>query len=296
MAAAEHIPCELVLDARAPLGEGPVWDAENQALLWVDIDDHEIHRFDPGTGTDISVAMEGGVSAVAIRERGGLVAATGDGFALVSMATGTAEVEVIAEPEGDNDANRMNDGKCDPAGRFWAGSMSHTETDASGSLYLLDTDLTVQSVLSGVTVSNGLGWSPPGTSMYYVDSPTCKVTVMDYDLLTGTASHRRDLFPVGTQEAQPDGLAVDADGCLWVAIWGGHEVRCFSPVGELLAVVEVPASQVTSCCFGGKGLTDLYITTAAHGLSDQEIDATTAGGLFIAQPGVRGLQVARFSG
>jgi sugar lactone lactonase YvrE len=296
MATPDHIPCELVLDARASLGEGPIWDAEHQSLLWVDIDEHEIHRFDPRTGTDLAVAVDAGVTAVAVREQGGLVATTLNGFAFVSMAGGVAEVETIAEPEAATDANRMNDGKCDPAGRFWAGSMSYAETEPSGSLYVLGTDLSVQPVLSGITISNGLGWSPPGTAMYYIDTADCKVTVMDYDPITGEASRRRDLFDAGNPDDAPDGMTVDSDGCLWVAFWGGGAVRRYSPAGELLAVIDVPAALVTSCSFGGPGLADLYITTASHGLDPAEAAATQAGGLFRASTGSRGLHASRFAG
>ncbi len=296
MASPVHIPCELVLDARASLGEGPIWDAEHQGLLWVDIDTNEIHRFDPRTGTDIAVTVDGGVTAVAVREQGGLVAATLNGFAFVSMAGGVAEVETIAEPEGGSDANRMNDGKCDPTGRFWAGSMAYSETDPSGSLYVLDNDLSVRSVLSGITISNGLGWSPPGTAMYYIDTVDCKVSVMDFDPITGEASRRRDLFDAGTPDDAPDGMTVDSDGCLWVAFWGGSAVRRYSPSGDLLAVIDVPAAQVTSCSFGGPGLADLYITTASIGVDPAEAAATQAGGLFKASTGARGLQASRFAG
>jgi sugar lactone lactonase YvrE len=295
MSVPDRIPCELVLDAGASLGEGPIWDAASGTLLWVDINRNEIHTFDPIARGDTSAVVPNGVTAVAIRERGGLVVATRDGFAHVSISGSTAEVELIAEPEV-GDAVRMNDGKCDPAGRFWAGSMSYSEKDPLGSLYVLDTDLGVRPVLSGLTISNGLGWSPPETSMYLIDSATYKVTVMDYDRVTGTASRRRDLFHTGSETEMPDGLAVDSEGCLWVAFWGGGAVRRFSPRGELLASIDVPAAQVTSCCFGGKGLTDLYITTAGEGLPGDEAKHTRAGGLFRASPGVRGLQVARFAG
>ncbi len=291
-----HIPCELVLDARAALGEGPIWDAERQSLLWVDIDENEIHQFDPRTGTDLAVTVDAGVTAVAVRERGGLVAATLNGFAFVSMAGGVAEIETIAEPEAGAEGNRMNDGKCDPTGRFWAGSMAYSEVDPTGSLYVLDTDLSVRSVVSGVTISNGLGWSPPGTAMYYIDTVTCTVSVMDFDPITGEASHHRHLFEAGTEADMPDGMTVDSDGCLWVAFWGGNAVRRYSPAGELLAVIDVPAAQVTSCSFGGPGLADLYITTASHGLDPSEAAATQAGGLFRASTGARGLEASRFAG
>ncbi len=288
----ERLTCELACDARALLGEGPAWDAATGTLLWLDIDRSEVHRFDPGTGADSVVALPVAVTAMVPRAAGGFVATTNEGYAFVTLA-GVPDVEPIAELEPPASGVRMNDGKCDPAGRFWAGSMSIDESVlGAGSLYVLDAVLTHRTALTDVSLSNGLGWSPDGATMYHVDSTAGTLSAFRFDAATGEIADGRVLVSA----AMPDGLAVDAEGGIWVAFWGGHAVRRYSPEGELLATVEVPAALVTSCCFGGPDLADLYITSAARELPDAAAAETTAGGLFRVTPGVRGQAVADFAG
>jgi len=285
-----------VLSTTASLGEGPVWDSASETLLWVDIDAGELHRFDPASGADESVVVPGGVTACGLRDGGSFVLATVDGFAVASWHRGKLELEIVGEPERENERVRMNDGKCDPLGRFWAGSMSYSETDPLGSLYVLGSDHQILRVASGLTISNGLGWSPSADTMYHIDSATYSVAALDFDPIAGSVGEPRILLDVGSANGMPDGMAVDVEGCLWIAIWGGHAVRRYAPSGELLAEVEVAAGQVTSCCFGGSQLEELYITTAAQGLSSTEVAETLAGRLFVADPGVAGLRVERFAG
>lgn len=276
---------KLVFDARATRGEGPLWDARDQRLLWVDIDAGVVHRFDPASGIDEPTAVGQPVGAAALREAGGLVLAVRDGFSILDDGHST----VIADVEREDPASRMNDGSVDLAGRFWAGTMAFDASVGAGSLYRLDPDGAVQTMLTGLTISNGLDWSPEDRTMYFVDSMAGGVDAFDFDLDAGTISGRRRVCEIPPEEGLPDGLTVDADGFVWVALWGSGSVRCYAPSGALVALVDVPARQVTSCAFGGPDLADLYITTARAGLSAEDLRGQPdAGGLFVCRPGVVG--------
>jgi sugar lactone lactonase YvrE len=288
--------CEIAWQDRAEVGEGPVWDSSDGTLLWIDIGNNLIQRFDPVAHTNSAVVVEQGVSAAVFAKRGGLLIATTEGLAFATIDDGVADVEVITAVETSS-SNRMNDGKCDPEGRFWVGSMTHDGSPASGSLYRVDPDLSVHPLLGGVGTGNGLGWSPDTSTMYFIDSPTRVVRVFDYDPASGEATDGRDMtLRLPNDVATPDGLSIDTDGNLWIALWEGSAVHCYAPDGSLLEVIEVPARRVTSCCFGGEGLTDLYITSAALDLTDAEIEATHAGSVFRARPGVAGVPVSGFAG
>jgi sugar lactone lactonase YvrE len=254
-----------------------------------------VHSLDVGSRETETVEVGQPVGAVAVRESGGLVLAVRDGFALLDR--GEAEPRMIAALELDEPRTRMNDGKCDAAGRFWAGTMDEEERESLGSLYRLDADGTVSRMLDGLVISNGLGWSRDGRTMYHVDSPTRRVDAFDFDLASGAIANRRTVVELEPGAGDPDGMTVDADGFLWVALWGGSAVRRYSPGGRLDAVVEVPASQVTSCTFGGPDLDDLFVTTARRGLAPGELASEpAAGGIFRARPGVTGEPAARFAG
>ncbi len=288
--------CEVAWHDRAEVGEGPVWDATDGTLLWIDIGNSLIQRFDPSSNTNSAVVVEQGVSAAVFAKRGGLLIATTDGLAFATLSDGVAEVEPIATVES-SPSNRMNDGKCDPEGRFWVGSMTHDGSAPSGSLYRVETDLSIHPLVGGVGTGNGLGWSPDTSTMYFIDSPTRVVRVFDYDPATGEATDGRDMtLQLPNDVATPDGLSIDTEGNLWIALWEGSAVQCYSPEGALLEVIDVPARRVTSLCFGGEGLGDLYITSAALDVSDAEIEATHAGSVFRAVPGVVGVPVSGFAG
>jgi sugar lactone lactonase YvrE len=203
----------------------------------------------------------------------------------------------VADVEAAVPETMMNDGKCDPGGRFWAGTKDVEGRRPLGSLYRLDADRTVVRVLSGVSISNGLGWSLDRRSMYYIDSPSHGVDVFDFAVEDGSVSGRRRLVDLPEEWGLPDGMTVDAEGFLWVAFWGGSAVRRISPDGRVVSVVSLPVSQVTSCAFGGDDLSDLYITSARNGLeADQRREQTFAGGLFRLRPGVAGLAEVPFAG
>lgn len=286
---------EVALDAHAEVAEGPVWDGSRDELLWVDIPRHLVQRFHPATGRLESVDVGQPVGAVAVREAGGLVLAVRDGFALIDGDGGGPRL--VREVEQHNADNRMNDGKCDASGRFWAGTMALDMTPGAGALYRLEPDLAVVPVLAPTSVSNGLAWSADDRTMYFVDSGTGNVDAFDYAPASGAITRRRRIIEVARADGMPDGMTIDADGFLWIALWDGWCVRRYSPDGLLDTVVELPTAQITSCTFGGDDLGELYITSAAEGLSDRERgDQPHAGAIFRVRPGVHGTPAALFAG
>lgn len=277
---------ELLVDARAGCGEGPVWDVRTQCLVWVNAPTEEVHRFDPSAGALEPWPVGQPVGCVAPRARGGFVAAARDGFGLIDDA-GT--LTILTPVEVGKLGMLMNDGKCDAAGRFFAGSYHVEGTTPVGSLYRFDADHTATPLVDGLTISNGMDWSLDGRTMYYVDSATRQIDAFDFDPDMGELSARRTFAPLGPGTTLPDGVSVDAEGYVWVAIWEGWCVHRYSPGGELDTVVKMPVSQVTSCAFGGDDLEDLYITSARDDLSAEQLrDEPLAGGLFRVRPGVRG--------
>ncbi|MEV6154107.1 SMP-30/gluconolactonase/LRE family protein [Nonomuraea sp. NPDC052129] len=259
---------EVVPVPHARLGEGPCWDERTGTLLWVDIPAGLVHRLDPADGSHESIDVGQPVGVAVPRASGGLALAVRDGFAVHDGELIDGELTVVApvtaaEPPG----NRMNDGACDRAGRFFAGSMAQDDTPGAGSLYRLDPDRRVERILDGVTISNGIGWSPDERLLYYVDTLMDRVDVFDYDPATGQVADRR-LFAV---LPSPDGLTVDASGHVWVALWGGGKVVRLRPDGQPDLTVEVPATNVTSCAFGGPDLDILYVTTAWDGRTGGEL-------------------------
>ena len=270
----------------ATLGEGPVWDARDQALYWLDIPQSRVHRMD-ADGSFASWDVGQPVGAMVPRASGGMVVAVRDGFMALDLVSG--ELAMLAAVEQDRPENRMNDGACDRAGRFYAGTMADDERPAAGALYRLDPDLRVTTLLTGVGISNGIGWSPDERLMYYVDSHAHQVDVFDYDPATGAIDGRRRFAAVGQGDVVPDGLTVDADGGVWVAVWGGSAVLRHDPGGQLREALELPAAQVTSCTFGGPELDRLYITTA-------DGPGEHAGALFACEPGVTGQPSHPFRG
>ncbi len=291
---------ELVLDARAQLGEGPSWDAARGRLVWVDILPGLVHLFDPLTGLDETFDVGRPVGAAIPAAGGGIVVCRQGEVGVLDPASG--EVRLLALVPGDP-ALLMNDAKCDRAGRLWAGTMALDAATGAGTLYRLDPGGALTAQVEAVSISNGLGWSLDDRTMYYIDTATQAVDAFDYEPGTGAVSRRRHLVEIPPEVGMPDGMCVDAEGYLWVALWEGWSVRRYAPDGRLDAVVDVPAARVTSCCFGGAGLGDLYITSAAPGPEPLARPQPHAGGLFRARPGVAGLptdvfrdEVSAFSG
>jgi sugar lactone lactonase YvrE len=286
---------ELVLDAHAELAEGPVWLASSGELLWVDIEPGDVHWLDPKTGADRSQNVGDPVGAAVPDRSGGLLLALPRRIS--RLPAGAQEPEQIVSLPGDPD-HRMNDAKCDRRGRLWAGSTTEAEEAARGALYRIDPDLQATEVLDGITVSNGIDWSPDDSRMYYIDSPTRRIDVLDYDIATGAATNRRTLHALADDvPGLPDGMCVDSEGTLWVALWGGSRVLGLTPEGAVHTQIDLPTNQVTSVAFGGDGLRTLFITSAAFGLDAQTLAAEPlAGGIFALDVGVAGLPTTPFAG
>ena len=284
---------EVAVPPEAQLGEGPRWDAATGTLLWVDILGQRVHRYDPATGIDAAWATPGLVSLALPRRGGGVVVGLPGGLYLLDDLAGAPVVPL----EADRLENRTNDGACDARGRLWVGTMALDERSPNAALYRVDADLRVTRVLAGTTISNGLGWSPDGARFYFIDSLTGRIDVFACNPETGALGERRPLVTVDVAGAVPDGMAVDAEGCLWVALHGGWGLNRYSAEGELLDEVRLPVAKVTSCCFGGPELRDLYVTTRRESLSDAELaQQPLAGALLRLDPGVAGLPTYAFAG
>ncbi len=284
---AQCIAVDVACDAGDVLGEGPLWNVDGGVLYWLDIERRFIHALEPERRAHERVVIQLQPSALGLRARGGLIVAATR--CLLGLDRLDGEPRVLAELTDVRSDVRFNDGECDPQGRFWAGTTSGS--DAGGAaLYRLEHDGSVTTVLRDVTISNGLAWAPDHSTLFYVDTPTGGVDAFDYDAETGTISRRRRLIDINPRDGYPDGMTVDAEGFLWVALWGGGTVRRYRPDGRLEAIVTVPSSQPTSCCFGGKRLDQLFITSARYGLSPEQLTREPlAGALFTCQPGVTGL-------
>lgn len=283
---------QLVLDAKAILGEGALWDPLEQKLYWVDIEGRKLHIYDPATGNDRSLPTGEKVGTVVPVRGGGVLVALQNG--VHKMNTRTGELTFLANAEKDP-AVRYNDGKCDPSGRLWVGTMAGHQEAA---LYRVDGDGSMHLLLDSVTCSNGIAWSADKKTMYYVDTPTFTVMAFDYDNATGEISNGRVAVKVPQGMGAPDGMTIDEEGKLWVAMWGGGCVARWDPqTGELLQKITVPGPHTTSCAFGGKNLETLYITTAREGMSAEQLrDYPLSGGVFAVQPGVRGVPAEFFEG
>lgn len=285
-----------MLDARAQLGEGALWDARRGLLYWVDIEGFLVHVYDPATGKGRALPVHEHVGCVAPREGGGLVVALRRGLATLDPETGALELRAI--PPGHVPEVRFNDGRTDPEGRLWAGTMDFSFRPGAASLWRLDRDWSLNLMLQGVTISNGLAWSLDASTLYYIDTPTRTVAAFDYDRARGTITGRRLAIEVPAAMGSPDGMTIDAEGRLWIAQWDGGSVGRWDPTsGRLLERISLPARRVTSCAFGGPGLEDLYVTTARTGLDPRSLaEEPLAGGLFRVRPGVAGVPSVPFAG
>ena len=315
-----RVAAEPVGDVTATLGEGPYWVPGEDRLLWVDVHEGQLHRTDVASGVTDSVKLDTGgrsgpvgrgntggrsgpvgrgntVSAAFPVAGGGILTAGGSKLTLRFPDDDHEQrpPRVIAEVPA-REGVRFNDGAVDPAGRVWIGSMHTGETEPLGVLYRLDPGGALTPVVRNVTVSNGLGWSPDGSLLYYADSPSRKIDVFDYDPASGEALRRRVFADLRYADGFPDGLTVDADGCVWVAMWGGAALRRFTPAGKPDVMLPVPIARPTSCAFGGPHLAELYVTTASNGLSDSARAAQPlAGRLLRLRPGPFGLPSATAS-
>lgn len=277
---------EIAVRAEAELGEGPTWDARSGRLLWIDILRARIHTYDPVSGRRTVRTTPQHVGAVKPRAGGGLVLNLRDGVGLLDADDSFRWLH--HEPVR---GRRANDAAVAPDGSLWAGTMRYDEAPGGGSLSRFTGDGSVDLVLDDVAVSNGTGWSPDGSLMYYIDSPTRRIDVFDH--ADGRVGDRRPFVEIEDGAGFPDGLTVDADGCVWVALWDGSAVRRYTPAGELDRVIELPVPRVTACAFAGPDLTDLYITTARVGLTSP---LPLSGSLLVVPGAGKGLTQPAFAG
>jgi len=284
-----------VLDARAKLGECPVWSVRERALYWVDINAPSLNRFDPASGRNTVIPMPASIGCFALRELGGFIVALRDGIWL-AHSDGTLDRRILKAPY-DPATHRFNDGRCDRRGRFFAGSMNERRDAESATLLRVDLDGTMTEALAGMTISNGLAWSPDGRTMYHADTPTHTVRAFDYDLDTGVPSRPRVFAQWQGETDRPDGGTVDSAGNYWTAFFRGGKVLQIAPSGETLAEYAIPAMCPTMCAFGGPDLKTLYVTTARQNRDDEELARLPhSGGLFAMRVTVPGLPETPFAG
>ena len=286
---------QVIGEHRDELGEGPVWCPVSGALYWIDGLGRRIHQYAPASGATQSWSLSRLPGSFALRESGGALIAFRNGLALFDFESG-AETPIEAG-EIDFAEERFNDGKCDRRGRFWVGSMHKGLTDPIGWLYRIDPDRRVHRVQSGVTLSNGIAWSPDNSTMYHCDSRPGIVFAWDYSIETGRIANRRVFIDYTGLPHGPDGCTVDADGFLWVTEIRAGRIARYTPDAKLERIVRTPMMRPTSISFGGANLDRLYITSMRMGVAPDELARNPLyGGLFVAEPGVRGLPEPRFAG
>lgn len=288
-----QVAVELVADSADQLGECPIWDDRGRALYWVDSRGPSIKRLAAGTGELTVAPLPEIVGSIAFRERGGMLAATKSGIQFFDEKS--SRLDAIARPEPHLPDNRFNDGRCDRAGRFWAGTMSDVRRDPVGTLYCLDAKLACTPLRNAIIIPNSLAWSPDGRTMYFADTNRHTIWAWDYDPATGAAMRERVFADTGA--GRPDGSCVDADGCLWNAEYGAARLVRYTPAGGVDRVIELPVANPTCCCFGGERLDELYITSARQRLTSAELARQPlAGSVLAVRPGARGLPESRFAG
>ncbi|HEX4111019.1 MAG TPA: SMP-30/gluconolactonase/LRE family protein [Stellaceae bacterium] len=284
-----------VVDAHAEIGESAVWDDRFHLLYWLDIAGRKLHRFDPSTGHDAVWDMPAEAGAVALRAAGGVVLAMLHAFHTFDFMDPTPRL--VAKIDGEPATNRLNDGRADPAGRFWSGTVNQAKREPTGAMYCLGVDGKVEKKFGGIDISNSLCWSPDGKTMYHADSFTWKIQAWDFDADTGAVANPRTFIDIPRDEGFSDGATVDAEGCLWAAHWGHGRVKRYDPAGTLMHTIQLPVTNITCPCFGGPNLTTLYVTSATFRLSDkQRAQQPQAGGLFAIETEFTGLPENRYAG
>lgn len=282
-------------EAGALLGEGPIWSATEARLYWVDIKGKQVHSCDEVGGKRYSFTLPDQVGAVALRREGGLLIALREGPALRDEITGA--ITYLCKPEQEFPGNRFNDGACDRAGRFWAGTMDDACTDPTGGLYRIEPTGEATQVMNGFIVTNGIGWSPDDTVIYVTDSEAGSILRCSFDLATGHVGRPVTFATTGPGEGLPDGLTIDAEGHIWSAHWDGWRITRYRPDGSVERVIETPVPRPTSVTFGGARLDRLYVTSASLELDDATLEkAPLSGALFVCEPGVQGLPEPTFAG
>src|SRR5680860_636235 len=285
----ESIVAELAYPIKAIVGEGSLWDVDKQRLLWVDILGHKIYSFDPKTHCNIGYDMGRDIGTVVITESGLWAYADQDGIGFFDPKSGQ-KIEG-PKPEAEHPDIRFNDGKCDPRGTFWAGTMAYDGKEGVGILYEFDYSGIVSKKITGLTISNGLVWDSSKTKFYFIDSTTYEIHEYDYDSVTGNIQNKSVVAKINKNLGLPDGMAIDSEDHLWVALFGGGKVIRIDPkTGSIVFEVVVPAPNVTSCAFGGPDLKDLYITSAIYNMDEKTLEEFPySGSLFKAKVPFRGV-------
>ena len=278
---------QVFFDAKAILGEGPAWDEKTQTLYWVDILAKRVYA-----GTEVLLELDEFIGCLAPRKNGNLI--LGKRASFVDFDLRTSQQTVLAAVT-ESATNRMNDGKCDPAGRLIAGTMDMNESDPTGTVYSFD-GKDARVLFRDVTISNGMAWSPDYKTFYYIDTPTREIQAFDYDLPTGSIANPRVAFKISEQMGWPDGMTSDTQGNLWIAMWGGAEVTRWNPnTGTMIGRVSVPALQTSSVVFGGRDRNELYVTSARVGMSEDSLNIfPLSGGLFKIVTDVEGMPTFEF--
>jgi sugar lactone lactonase YvrE len=286
---------ELAIDAKATLGEGSIWDSRNSELLWLDIEQSKLYIYSPALNKLVSKGLGQMPGTVVPAINGSIIVALKSGIFVFSRKDSSLR-KIKPGPEPDRPTNRFNDGKCDPAGRLWVGTMSMNGEAHQGRLYMFDTDGNFHIKIDSTSISNGIVWSSNHKKMYYIDTPCSCVREYCYDELTGKIDSARMVINIPKDLGYPDGMTIDKEDKLWIAHWGGYGVYRWDPLtGKLLATIKVPSKNVTSCAFGGDKLDILYITTARKGISDEELKQyPLSGGLFKVKPGIAGVEANYF--
>ena len=286
----------LVLDAKTMLGEGSIWQPKENRLYWIDIEGKTFHIYDPVAKEDKIFPVGARPGTVVPLQRGGALLALQNGNYKIDTKTG--KLDFIINPLPDTVNLRFNDGKCDPARRFWVGTLALDSRRRGAVLYRFDRDKNIHLVLDSVSISNGIVWTADKKTMYYNDTPTLTIQAFDYDDKTGAISKLRVVVKIPKGIGAPDGMTIDSENNLWVALWGGGMVGKFNPLtGALIQKVKVPAPNVSSCAFGGKNLETLYITTARAWVKEDKLkEFPLSGGLFSVRPGVHGVPAEFYKG
>ncbi len=288
------LQAELEYEIKSTKGEGAFWNYKTEELFWVDIDGKKVNIYNPETKSNKSIPTPSMVGTLVPKSENEVVVALEDGIYILN--TENSQFSLLTNIEKEIPTNRFNDGKADPAGRLWVGSMALDEQKYAARLYMVDDAGHVEEKLDSITISNGIVWSKDNSKMYYIDTPTAKVKVFDYNNYTGEISNEKVAVEVPNSMGYPDGMTIDEDGMLWVAMWNGNAVYRFDPnTGKTLQKIEVPAHNVTSCAFGGKDLETLYITSAKVDMTEEERQKfPLAGSIFSVVPGVKGVKSSFF--
>lgn len=284
----------LAHEIKAELGEGAFWHHQAQVLYWVDIEGKKLHLYNPSKGINQSFDTPSRIGTVVPSSESEAMVALEDGIHILNTTSG--KLSLFSEIESDNPNNRMNDGKCDPSGRLWVGSMHLPQTSPEGKVYMVESDGSANVMIDSVTISNGIVWTKDTKTMYYIDTPTGYVRAYDFDNATGAITNERKVIEVPESEGFPDGMTIDENDKLWIGLWNGNKVAQYDPLtGKMISSVVVPAHNVTACAFGGPDLDTLYITTARVDMSKEELDSLPlSGSIFKAVPGVKGVPSNHF--